>query len=295
MYDKRLDAIIKTAELGSFNKAASEMGYSTPALIKQINGFESQMGIHIFNRSSKGVKLTSRGEEFIAEARDIIARCNTAIERARKSQAQDESIVRVGVSLYQSGQFILKICQKMYLRGIDISIQFVPVADTYESYRYTIDHFGEEIDVLGSTRLPSKDERNCTMVVLGNPYLCLAVPITSDLAQYDTVDLSALDGRRIYVPRYGNPYTDSARDEIAEGTVGAEIIEFPGYTMNAFNECVMRGDAMLSKEIWRDVHPLLKTVNVRWDKTIPYCLYYAKEPNPATLKFVQAAQEISIE
>ena len=34
MYDKRLDAIIKTAELGSFSKAAQALGYTVPALGK---------------------------------------------------------------------------------------------------------------------------------------------------------------------------------------------------------------------------------------------------------------------
>ena len=294
MYDSRLDAILKVAELGSFSKAAREMGYSTPALTKQVNGFESQMGISIFSRSNKGVELTESGRVLVEDAREIVDRCKMAVEKARRVQMQSDNIVRVGVSLYQSGQHILKICQEMFMRGTDVSIQFVPVADTFESYKYTINHLGEEVDILASTNLPLADEQNCQKVVLGNPYLCLAVPLTSDLAQHNTVDVVDLAGRRVYVPQWGNPYTDSARTEIAEGAPGAELVEFAHYTLRVFDQCAMTGDAMLSKEIWRDVHPLLKTIEVHWNKTIPYCLYFAKEPRPATIKFVQAAQEIAL-
>lgn len=295
MYDTRLDAILKAAELGSFSKAAKEMGYSTPALMKQVNGFESQMGFTIFVRSNKGVELTENGRAFVEDARDIIARCDLALEKARNAQMQADNTVRVGVSLYQSGQYILKLCHDMFVKGIDISIQFMPVADTYESYRYTVEHFGEEVDVLASTKLPASDERNCSKVVLGNPNLCLAVPLTSDLARYDSVDVSVLAGRRVLVPMKGNPYTDAAREDIVEGAPGVELVEFPNYTMSVFDRCAMSGDILLSKEIWRDVHPLLKTLDVQWTKTIPYCLYYAKDPRPAVLKFVQAACEVSLQ
>lgn len=294
MYDKRLDAVIKTAELGSFSKAARNMGYSTPALVKQINSFESETGIIVFERTNKGVELTPSGKTFIEDARDIITRCKLAVERATRSQSLDDNLVRVGISLYHSGQPILKLCQDMFAKGTDLRIQFVPVADTYESYQHTIEHFGDEVDVLPSTRLNAADERNCNMVVLGNPYLCLMVPLHDELAKHDTVDISMLAGKRVHVPALGNMYTDSARDEIAEGAPGVEFVEFPYYTMEVFDRCANQGDILLSKEIWRGVYPLMKTVSVNWNKTIPYCLYYAKEPRPAVVKFVEAAKEFAI-
>lgn len=292
MYDKRLDAVLATAELGSFSKAADRMGYSVPALVKQINGFESETGVTVFERSNKGVKLTPSGRAFVEDARVIVERCNQAVEKARRSQSRDDNLVRIGVSLYQSGQLILELCQKLFANGTDLSIQFVPVADTYESYRHTIEHFGDEIDVLTSTRLPEEDEQNCNMEILGNPNICLMVPFHDELARYDVVDIADLDGKRIHVPVRGNHYIDSARTEIAEGARSVEFVEFPFYTMEVFDTCANQGDILLSKEIWRDVYPLLKTVNVRWNRTIPYCLYYAKNPRPAATRFVEAVKKL---
>lgn len=295
MYDKRLDAIIKTAELGSFSKAAQALGYTIPALVKQVNSFEQQTGITVFNRSNKGVVPTSAGRRLVEDARDIVERGNRAIERALRSQGRDEGIVRVGVSLYQSGQPILSMIQDMYLRGVDLRVQFVPVADTHESYRRVIGHLGEEVDVLPSTRLPPADEQNCSMAILGNPFLCLNVRLDDELAGRESVDVTDLANRRVLVPKRGNAYTDSARDEIAEGAPGVEFEEFPFYSMEVFDRCAMGDEVLLSKEIWRGIHPLLATVNVRWSRTIPYCLYYPENPSPAVQKFVQSAVELANE
>lgn len=293
MYDKRLDAVLKAAEWGSFSKAAHDLGYSTPALVKQIDGFESQTGVTIFERTNKGVSLTPAGQSLVEDVRGIIAQCKLSVQKATRIQNQAGNLVRVGVSLYQSGQPILRICHDLYKHGTDLRIQFVPVADTYESYKHTIENFGDEVDVLGSTHLPEKDERFCNKVIIGNPFLCLSVALNDELAAYDSVDVSVLAGRRVHVPERGNPYTDSARAEIATKAPGVEFVEFSHYCMEVFDECAMSGDVLLSKEIWRDVHPLLKTVDVAWDETIPYCLYYAKSPRPAVERFIQAAIETS--
>lgn len=292
MYDKRLDAIVKAADFGSFSKAAQEMDYSVPALIKQISSFEAQMGITIFERSNKGVSLTAAGREFIEDAKDLILRSNQILEKATKHQSMSDNLVRVGVSLYQSGQRILELCQNLYLRGTNLIIQFVPVGDTYESYKYTIEHLGEEVDVFGSTRLDKEDERCANLAIVGNPNLCIGAPLEDDLAAYDSIEVSALAGRRIHIQRRGNPYIDSARAEIAEQATGVEFIEFPRYTMSVFDTCANSGDLLLTKEIWRGVHPLLKTIDVKWNRTMPYCLYYAKEPRPAALKFISSIKAL---
>ena len=48
VYDRRLDAISAAAELGSFSRAAAKLRVSTPALVKQVSGFEAEFGITLF-------------------------------------------------------------------------------------------------------------------------------------------------------------------------------------------------------------------------------------------------------
>ena len=61
VYDRRLEAISAAAELGSFSRAAAKLRVSTPALVKQVSGFEAEFGITLFERSHSGVKVTPAG------------------------------------------------------------------------------------------------------------------------------------------------------------------------------------------------------------------------------------------
>ena len=50
MYNPQLETFIRVADAGSFNKAAEELFISPPAVIKQINLLEAQLGLTLFVR-----------------------------------------------------------------------------------------------------------------------------------------------------------------------------------------------------------------------------------------------------
>ncbi len=68
---QQLRYAIGIADNPSFNKAAEKLYVSQPSLTAAIHELEDEVGITIFNRTSRGVSLTSDGEEFIAYARDL--------------------------------------------------------------------------------------------------------------------------------------------------------------------------------------------------------------------------------
>ena len=65
--DRHLDAFWMVAEKGSFLGAAKALYISQPALTKQINRLEEQVGFRLFKRSNKGAVLTQAGERFLLE------------------------------------------------------------------------------------------------------------------------------------------------------------------------------------------------------------------------------------
>ena len=64
----------EVARLGSLNKAAETLMVAQPNISRSIKELEADLGITIFQRSTKGMELTPDGEEFMEHARDIIAR-----------------------------------------------------------------------------------------------------------------------------------------------------------------------------------------------------------------------------
>jgi DNA-binding transcriptional LysR family regulator len=66
-----LRLVLAVARTGSFAKAASHLGVSTPTIFRQANGLEERVGTLIFHRDNKGVSLTSSGRDAAALAERI--------------------------------------------------------------------------------------------------------------------------------------------------------------------------------------------------------------------------------
>ena len=78
---QQLRYAIGIAKVGSFNKAAENLFISQPSLTAAIRDREEEIGIFIFNRTSRGVSLTVEGEEFIAQASQLYHHYETVLER----------------------------------------------------------------------------------------------------------------------------------------------------------------------------------------------------------------------
>ena len=78
---QQLKYLIGVSETGSINKAAEILYVSQPSLTAAIKDVENEFNITIFNRSSKGITLTSEGKEFIQYGRQIYAQYDNLLER----------------------------------------------------------------------------------------------------------------------------------------------------------------------------------------------------------------------
>ncbi len=65
-----LDYICAVADIGHFGQAAEACNVSQPTLSGQIKKLEAELGVTLFERSHKGIRVTGIGKEIIAIARD---------------------------------------------------------------------------------------------------------------------------------------------------------------------------------------------------------------------------------
>ena len=63
---------VEVASLGSINKAAEKLYIDQPNLSRSIRDLESSLGVTIFERSARGMKLTADGEVFLKYAKSIL-------------------------------------------------------------------------------------------------------------------------------------------------------------------------------------------------------------------------------
>ena len=67
------------ADCGSFSKASERLFITRTAVIKQISGLESRLGVKLFIRSSRGVAMTPAGQCLYGELLMIMEKGNSPV------------------------------------------------------------------------------------------------------------------------------------------------------------------------------------------------------------------------
>ncbi|KAA1418629.1 LysR family transcriptional regulator [Nocardioides humilatus] len=69
---QQLTYLVETAETGSMTAAAAQLYVAQPALSRAVRALERELGVTVFARSARGVRVTSEGEVVVAKARRVL-------------------------------------------------------------------------------------------------------------------------------------------------------------------------------------------------------------------------------
>jgi DNA-binding transcriptional LysR family regulator len=97
---RELRAVLAVAELGSFRRAAAELGYTQSALSHQVAALEEAIGWPLFHRPGgrAPVRLTTAGEAVCSRARRVFSEVEAIAADAEGAERGERVRVRVGVS-----------------------------------------------------------------------------------------------------------------------------------------------------------------------------------------------------
>jgi DNA-binding transcriptional LysR family regulator len=70
---RAMQAFIHIAEQGSLTAAAQVMESSLPAMVRTLAGFEAQLGVRLFNRTTRRISLTEEGRRHLESCRQLLA------------------------------------------------------------------------------------------------------------------------------------------------------------------------------------------------------------------------------
>lgn len=95
---RRIKAFVVTASLENMTSAADQLAISQPALSRQIQTFEEELGITLFDRVGKNVKLSIAGESVLGLCEDILNRVTSLRDFAQSTNGGDAGLLRIGAS-----------------------------------------------------------------------------------------------------------------------------------------------------------------------------------------------------
>lgn len=98
---RTLQVLIAVAETGGFAPAAKRLGMSPPAVTRAIAGLEEHLGVRLFNRTTRVVRLTDAGTRFVADGKRILEE----LAEAEASAAGAHSAVRGEIAVTAPSMF----------------------------------------------------------------------------------------------------------------------------------------------------------------------------------------------
>lgn len=105
---RKVRYFVAVAERLHFGQAATALHITQPALSRQIQQLEREIGVELFVRSSREVALTPAGEQFVDFSRQLLALTQTALENVRRTAAGTD-VFRVGFMLGMDTEPTLRV------------------------------------------------------------------------------------------------------------------------------------------------------------------------------------------
>lgn len=93
---RRLKYFVVTADELHFGRAAERLCIAQPPLTRQIFALEKDLGMRLFDRTSRSVKLTAEGNFFLDQARKILAQIEQAERIVRRLQLGEMGNIDIG-------------------------------------------------------------------------------------------------------------------------------------------------------------------------------------------------------
>lgn len=134
---------------GTLSAAARELGLTTPAISRRLALLEARLGVHLLNRTTRRISLTTEGEEYLTQARRILADIEDVEHQLSRSMAEPRGLVRVNATLGFGRSHVAPLISRFCKTYPGVQVQFhlsvTPPALSEDAFDVCV-RFGEPPD-----------------------------------------------------------------------------------------------------------------------------------------------------
>jgi len=236
-----------TAKLGSVTGAASELSISQPAVSQSLKQLERSLGVPLFQRASKGVRLTGEGQLLYSYVEKGYEQIEQGVEKVMQMRNLELGEVHIGASDMTLRFYLLPFLEIFHERypKIKVTVSNAPTPDTLKLLRAGRIDFGvvstpfepcEDIQVKGVREIEDVFVAGRRFISYKNKMLDF-----QELEQLPMIFLEANTSTRSYMDAYlkGNGITLQPEFELANSDM---IVQFA--LRNLGIGCVVRDFAV---------------------------------------------------
>ncbi len=229
---RHLRYFVHVAEEQHYGRAAERLRVAQPALSRQIQDLEEEIGFKVFDRLPRGVKISAAGKSFLVDARRILHEVNEAAARAKRVASGQSGTLRVGFVESVSWHGVVPDSFREFReRQPDAELQLKPASSLEQTeavhsgrldagFVFTIANIGREL-----AQLP-----------IASLSLMLVVPKGHPLTKFKNLRLRDLNNAAfVWFPRQESPaYYDRLMHECFRGG-----LKSPHIVQEAVNEATI--------------------------------------------------------
>ncbi|CAL9675982.1 LysR family transcriptional regulator [Streptomyces griseomycini] len=131
---EQLRYVVVLAEELHFGRTARRLGVQQPTLSQQVRKLEDELGVSLFDRSTREVSVTAAGRSFVAEARHALRhaeRARAAARRTARGDVGELSLGFVGSAVPELLPRLLRGFRRAY-PGVEVQVRELPSARQIE-------------------------------------------------------------------------------------------------------------------------------------------------------------------
>lgn len=188
-----LEVFVQVVQSGNFAKAATALNINPSAISRRISHLEDQLGIRLFNRTTRSLSLTDVGKRYFNRCLSILADLEDADREAKQHSEAPQGLLHINCSILFAHRHLLTRIPEFLLQYPRLSIQLILADDVIDVVSEGIDvaiRIGELADSsLISRRLVSDRRIICAAPAYLDRY---GIPKTpDDLAIHNCLTLNA--------------------------------------------------------------------------------------------------------
>jgi DNA-binding transcriptional LysR family regulator len=120
-----------------FGRTAERLGISQPGVSEAVRTLESRLGVKVFDRTSRRVRLTSAGEDLRRKLAPAVAAVEHALAETGDPSGEVRGLLRIGFVLTTEGPALSRLVAAFHARhpGCEVRLQEVETFDAYRALR----------------------------------------------------------------------------------------------------------------------------------------------------------------